>query len=90
MKKRVILMLAAMALIVPASVDAQTMATDDPVLSQIWDLAMNQSRIEPMAQTLLDSIGPRLTGSPHRERAQDWAATMLSSWGDYCEAGACS
>jgi hypothetical protein len=81
MKKKRILLLAAAAFVTPASVDAQTMATDDPVLQQIWDLAMNQSRIEPMAQALLDSIGPRLTGSPQMERAQDWAAPMMSGWG---------
>jgi hypothetical protein len=60
---------------------AQNLADDDPVLRAIWDQAMNQSQFEPMAQTLLDSIGPRLTGSPGMERAQDWAVTMLSSFG---------
>jgi hypothetical protein len=75
------LMVAATALWSPSAVGAQTMATDDPVLQRIWDLAMNQSQIEPLAQTLLDSVGPRLTGTPHMDRAQDWAVTMLSGWG---------
>ncbi|MGI9627147.1 MAG: M20/M25/M40 family metallo-hydrolase [Longimicrobiales bacterium] len=64
---------------VPA--EAQTLATDDPVLQGIWELAQNGSHIEPMAQSLLDSIGPRLTASPGMEQAQDWAVQMLSSWG---------
>jgi carboxypeptidase Q len=65
----------------PAGSSSQTLAVDDPVLREIWNVALNQSRIEPMAQTLLDSIGPRLTASPGMERAQDWAVRMLSSWG---------
>jgi carboxypeptidase Q len=60
---------------------AQTFATDDPVLRSIWDEATTRSRLEPMAQALLDSIGPRLTGSPGMERAQDWAVRMLRGWG---------
>lgn len=63
----------------PAS--AQTLATDDPVLRAIWTEAIDRSQFEPMAQALLDSIGPRLTGSPQMERAQDWAVSMLDSWG---------
>ncbi|MCA9739055.1 MAG: M20/M25/M40 family metallo-hydrolase, partial [Gemmatimonadetes bacterium] len=72
-------MAAALAGSAPAS--AQTLATDDPVLRQIWEQAMNRSRIEPMAQALLDSIGPRLTASPGMERAQDWAVQQLARWG---------
>ena len=53
----------------------------DPVLEGIWTEAMENSEIEPMAQVLLDAIGPRLTGSPHMERAQEWAVSMLSGWG---------
>ena len=60
---------------------AQGLAVPDPVLEGIWAEAMQNSQFEPMAQMLLDAIGPRLTGSPHMERAQDWAVSMLSSWG---------
>jgi hypothetical protein len=81
MKKRAALLLVSLAVAAPASLKAQTLATDDPVLRQIWDLAINDSRIEAMAQKLLDSIGPRLTASPQMERAQEWAVTMLSGWG---------
>jgi len=65
----------------PVSLSSQTLAQDDPVLRQIWDIAVNRSRIEPLAQALLDSVGPRLTASPGMERAQDWAVRQLSSWG---------
>lgn len=63
----------------PAS--AQTLAENDPVLRQIWDQAMDNSHIETMAQVLLDSIGPRLTGSPEADNAQAWAVRLLKSWG---------
>ena len=67
----------------PAS--AQTLSTQDPVLRQIWTEAMNNSQLESMAQTLLDSIGPRLTGSPHAERAQNWAVETMGRWGIQAE-----
>lgn len=65
----------------PSSAEAQRLATDDPVLRAIWDQATDGSQLESLAQTLLDSLGPRLTGSPGMERAQDWAVRMLRSWG---------
>jgi len=63
------------------SANAQTLATDDPVLRRIWDEETTRSRLEPLAQALTDSIGPRLTGSPGIEGAQDWAVKQLKSWG---------
>jgi hypothetical protein len=71
----------AFTLVAPAPAWAQRLATDDPVLHAIWDEAMSRSRLEPLAQALLDSVGPRLTASPGMERAQDWAVRMLRSWG---------
>ncbi|HEX6132797.1 MAG TPA: M20/M25/M40 family metallo-hydrolase [Longimicrobiales bacterium] len=59
----------------------QTWAVDDPVLRQIWDIGQSQSRVMDIAQTLMDSIGPRLTGTPGHENAVDWAVQLLSSWG---------
>jgi carboxypeptidase Q len=64
---------------------AQTLATEDPVLRQIWDQAMNRSQMERMMQVLLDSIGARLTGSPGNERAQAWAVAQLQGWGIQAE-----
>src|SRR5207247_6519739 len=45
----------------------------DPVIQEIWVEGMQRSQIYPLAQTLLDSIGPRLTGSPEQKKAIDWA-----------------
>jgi hypothetical protein len=67
--------------VAPSTTRAQSLATDDPVLRAIWAEAMDNSALEPLAQTLLDSLGPRLTGSPGMERAQDWAVRMLRGWG---------
>ena len=63
------------------NLDAQQLATDDPVLQGIWDKANDNSHFESLAQALLDSIGPRLTASPGMEMAQDWAVKMLNGWG---------
>jgi carboxypeptidase Q len=60
---------------------SQTLAHEDRVLRGIWTEAMESSQIRPLAQALLDSVGPRLTGSPQMKRAQDWAVRMLESWG---------
>jgi hypothetical protein len=76
------LLLAALLMaVVPGPVAGQTFADDDPVLQAIWDEATTGSRIHELAQTLLDSIGPRLTASPGMERAQDWAIRTLEGWG---------
>jgi hypothetical protein len=80
-KRRSILLVAAATMLLAAPVRAQTLAVDDPVLQSIWDQAMENSHIESMAQALLDSIGPRLVGSPGMHQAQDWAVNMLSGFG---------
>jgi carboxypeptidase Q len=75
------LALAALSVLVPSRASAQTLAEDDPVLRGIWTEATEGSQIRELAQTLLDSLGPRLTASPGMERAQDWAVRTLESWG---------
>src|SRR5690606_17777300 len=40
-----------------------------------------RSQLMPLAQTLLDSIGPRLTGSPGQEAAHRWAVAKYAEWG---------
>ena len=65
----------------PVDLDAQRLATEDPVLQGIWEQAIDNSHFERLAQSLLDSIGPRVTASPGMEMAQDWAVQVLRSWG---------
>lgn len=59
---------------------AQTSAKNHPVIEKIWIEARDRSKLHPLAQQLLDSIGPRLTGSVEQQRANDWALTMYRKW----------
>jgi carboxypeptidase Q len=72
---------AALLLTVPAAGGAQTFPAPDRVLERIWTLGMEQSHTEQLAQALLDSIGPRLSGSPDQKRGNDWLIHMYNSWG---------
>ncbi len=60
---------------------AQAFPTDDPVIREIWREGMEHSQLYPLAQALLDSIGPRLTGSPGQRAANEWVAATYRSWG---------
>jgi hypothetical protein len=65
-----------------APAEAQTFPTDDPVIRQMWQQGMGEgSQIFDLAQVLLDSIGPRLTGSPGFESAAEWLLSKYASWG---------
>src|SRR5262245_64775149 len=60
---------------------AQTFATTDPVLQRIWHEGMEQSQTWKFAQALLDSVGPRLTGSPGHKNGNEWLAAVYKSLG---------
>jgi len=84
MMRRLALAAAAAALLLPAalsSAGAQSFPTSDPVLRRIWAIGMDSSRVEQLAGTLLDSIGPRLTGTEIQHNAQNWLVSMYKSWG---------
>ena len=70
----------ALAAFVPA-VSAQQVAVRDPVIARLWHEGMESSQVERLAQTLLDSLGPRLTGSPEMKAASDWVVATYRSWG---------
>ena len=59
---------------------APSFPTDDPVLRRIWAIGMDSSRVEQHAGTLLDSIGPRLTGTEIQRKAQHWLVSTYKSW----------
>ena len=76
--------LAALALSIAPAAQAQlatTFPANDPTLERIWRLGMDSSHVQSLAQTLFDSIGPRLTGSPGLRAASDWVVKMYKSWG---------
>ncbi|HEY7686640.1 MAG TPA: M28 family peptidase [Gemmatimonadales bacterium] len=54
---------------------------ENPVLRRLWALGMDSSKAQPLAQVLLDSLGPRLTASPSMEAAQDWLVQTYTAWG---------
>ncbi|HET7040322.1 MAG TPA: peptidase M28, partial [Gemmatimonadales bacterium] len=60
---------------------AQNFPTADPVLPRIWTEGMERSQVERLAQALLDSIGPRLTGSPGFTAAADWTMAVYQGRG---------
>src|ERR1041385_6711622 len=53
----------------------------DPVLQRMWTLGMDSSHTWDLAQTLFDSIGPRLSGTPQGSEASDWVMKMYRAWG---------
>ena len=56
--------------------NAPVFPTDDPVLRRIWAIGMDSSRVEQLSATLLDSIGPRLTGTAIQRIAENWLVSM--------------
>jgi len=64
-----------------AAASAQTYTNDDPVLHRIWAMGMDSSRTYEFAQVLMDSIGPRLTGTPELKAAGDWLVSNYDAWG---------
>ena len=74
-------LVAALALTGASSLFAQQFPTDDPNIKRIWRLGMDSSHVQSLAQTLFDSIGPRLTGSPGLKSASDWVIGQYKAWG---------
>ena len=66
-----------------ASLAAQspTPALPDPVIQRIWREGMEHSRLPALAHVLLDSIGPRLAGSPAMDAGRKWLLSTYESWG---------
>lgn len=72
---------ATLLLIAGAPLGAQTFRTADSVPRRIWAEGMDRSQTERLAQVLMDSIGPRLLGSPGFQSAVDWLATTYAGFG---------
>jgi hypothetical protein len=65
----------------PVRLHAQTHRTDDPVIHRMWEVGIENSQTEVLAQALMDSIGPRLAGSPELAAAGDWLVALYRRWG---------
>jgi carboxypeptidase Q len=68
-------------ILISAPAAAQTFPTNDPVIRALWSEGMERSQVERLAQVLMDSIGPRLTGTPQKDAAHDWLVQTYRSWG---------
>jgi hypothetical protein len=73
--------LAIFSLLLALGASAQTFSTNDQVLRRIWRLGMDSSQTWTLAQTLTDSIGPRLTGTPQQKAGNDWLVAIYQRWG---------
>jgi len=79
--RTLLLTLPALILVASTPVRAQTFPTDDAVVERIWEEGIERSMTPALAQTLMDSIGPRLAGSPELDAARTWLLAMYESWG---------
>jgi carboxypeptidase Q len=80
MNRTVTAALAAAALF-SAPAGAQEWTSNDPVLQRIWQEGMQNSQVQRLGQALMDSIGPRLTGTPGQDAAHRWAVAQYRGWG---------
>jgi carboxypeptidase Q len=82
MSHRTLAALMALVLALPPRASGQSFPTDDPVIKRMWAEGMTErSQAAALAQVLLDSIGPRLTGSPGFNASVDWIAGKYREWG---------
>ena len=70
----------AVGLVPTAALEAQTFPTDDPVIQEMWKEGMEEgSQAYNLAQVLMDSIGPRLTGTSGYVQAAEWLESLYLS-----------
>ena len=67
--------------VLPSMLCAQEFPTADPVVREMWTEGIVHSQVEPLAQALVDSIGPRLAGTPGFQAAGDWLLEIYARWG---------
>lgn len=70
----------AIAMALGAGVLAQE-AVDHDAIARMRAEAMDRSQVDRLMTTLVEVIGPRLTGSPAYRRAADWSRETLAGWG---------
>ncbi|MBC7897354.1 MAG: M20/M25/M40 family metallo-hydrolase, partial [Cytophagaceae bacterium] len=74
------LALAALALL-PATAFSQGFRSPDSAYRRMWQAGIEQSQVERLAQVLVDSIGPRLSGSPGYANAVNWLEKTYQGFG---------
>jgi hypothetical protein len=76
-----LLLVATFLFALPGGAVAQDNPTGDPIVQRIYDEGMRRSQAAKLAQVLMDSIGPRLTGSPANRAANDRLVRTYAAWG---------
>jgi carboxypeptidase Q len=72
----------ALAAVTAGPLSAQTFPTNDRVIRNMWTQGMGPgSQVYRLAQSLLDSIGPRLAGTAGHDNAVEWALKQYAGWG---------
>jgi len=56
-------------------------AVDAAANAKIRDEGLNRSKVDGMFTMLVDTIGPRLAGSPEYKRSAEWAAEQMRAFG---------
>jgi len=79
--KRTFVLSSVLAVAVASPLAAQQFTSDNPVLQRIWTEGTQNSQLFPLGQALMDSIGPRLTGTPEQDAAHRWAVAKYQEWG---------
>lgn len=81
--RHILLAVAAPAVVLSAVVSppVASQTQPDPVIARIWSVGKDSSLTERLAQVLLDSIGPRLTGTALQKSGNDWLVKTYTSWG---------
>lgn len=79
MTKRIAFVLAA-ALALPTILPAEE-HVDLEIVTRIRQEGFRDSKVMDTASSLMDKIGPRLTGSPNMKRANEWTRQQLEQWG---------
>ena len=69
------------ATLLAAPLAAQDLPTGDTIIRKIYDEGMRRSQAYRFGQALIDSIGPRLTGSPQNRAANDWVVKTYAAMG---------
>ena len=70
--------------VAPLPLSAQAPASfpaPEPTLERLWRLGMDSSQVQRLGQVLLDSLGPRLTGTARQKAANDWLVSLYQQWG---------
>jgi carboxypeptidase Q len=66
---------------VPSITVAQGFRSADSVIRRMWKAGMDESQVEKLGQVLIDSIGPRLSGSPGFANAATWLERTYGQFG---------